>query len=134
MSPKEIHDDFIKTFGDGSPSYSTVKKWASEFKRRRRAWRIMIGLGVELVHSLIMYDRRINLHDIAGQIGISVGAVQSIFINLRDFQCLSYRMLTKDQKKSRLDISKYVLSLFLSREGDGCLLGKPSGRYRGGFS
>ena len=33
MSPKEIHDDFIKTIGDEFPSYSTVKKWAAEFRR-----------------------------------------------------------------------------------------------------
>ena len=34
--------------------------------------------NVELVCGLIMYDRRISLRDIAKQIGISSGAVQSI--------------------------------------------------------
>ena len=34
ISPKEIHYDFIKTLGDESPSYSMVKKWAAEFRRR----------------------------------------------------------------------------------------------------
>ena len=33
MPPKEIHEDFIETLGKESPSYSTVKKWAAEFKR-----------------------------------------------------------------------------------------------------
>ena len=37
MSPKEIHDDFIKTIGDEFPSNSTVKKWAAEFRRGRKS-------------------------------------------------------------------------------------------------
>ena len=37
---------------------------------------------IELVHSLIMCDRRRSLHDIARQIGISFGAVQSILTDI----------------------------------------------------
>ena len=33
--PKEIQADFIKTVGNESPSYNTVKKWAAEFRRGR---------------------------------------------------------------------------------------------------
>jgi TusA-related sulfurtransferase len=29
---KEIHSEFIKVYGDSSPSFSTIKKWAAEFK------------------------------------------------------------------------------------------------------
>ena len=36
MTPKEIHEDFMKTLGNESP-YSTVKKWAAEFKRGRES-------------------------------------------------------------------------------------------------
>ena len=75
MSPKKINDNFIKTLGDESPSYSTVKKWAVEFRR----WREGIegdersgslneanaDKNVELVHSLITCDRRRSLRDIA---------------------------------------------------------------------
>ena len=64
--------------------------------------------------SLIMCDRR-SLRDIAGQIGISLGAVQSILNNILGMSKVSARwvprMLTKDQK-SRHDISKYLLSLY----------------------
>ena len=35
MPPKEIHEDFLQTLGKESLSYSTVKKWAAEFKRGR---------------------------------------------------------------------------------------------------
>ena len=64
-----------------------------------------------------MCDRRRSLHDIARQIGMSFGAVQSILNNILGMSKVSARwvpiMLTKDHKKSRLDISnKYLLSLY----------------------
>ena len=37
MSPKEIHDNFIKIFEDESPSYSMVKKWAADFRSGRES-------------------------------------------------------------------------------------------------
>ena len=37
MTPKEIHEDMVKTLDDDSPSYSTIKKWAAEFKRGRES-------------------------------------------------------------------------------------------------
>ena len=33
LTPNEIHSKFIKVYGDSSPSFSTIKKWATEFKR-----------------------------------------------------------------------------------------------------
>ena len=33
MKTKEIHDDMVKTLGEDSPCYSTVKKWVAGFKR-----------------------------------------------------------------------------------------------------
>ena len=45
MSHKEIHEDFMETLEKESPSYSTVRKWAAEFKRRERALMMMDGLA-----------------------------------------------------------------------------------------
>ena len=38
MPPNEIHENFMKTLGKESPSYSTVKKWAAEFKIGRESF------------------------------------------------------------------------------------------------
>ena len=76
MSLKAIHDDFIKNLRDASSSYSTLKKLAAEFRRERanievydwsvRPKRASTDENVELVHSLIMCDRRKKrLRDIA---------------------------------------------------------------------
>jgi len=33
LTPNEIHSKFIEVYGDSSPSFSTIQKWASKFKR-----------------------------------------------------------------------------------------------------
>jgi histone-lysine N-methyltransferase SETMAR len=35
LTPNEIHSKSIKVYGDSPPSFSTIKKWAAEFKRGR---------------------------------------------------------------------------------------------------
>ena len=35
LTPNEIHSKFIRVYGDPSPSFSIIKKWAAEFKRGR---------------------------------------------------------------------------------------------------
>jgi hypothetical protein len=35
LTPNEINSKFLKVYGDPSPSFSKVKKWAAEFKRGR---------------------------------------------------------------------------------------------------
>jgi len=32
LMPNEIHSKFIEFYGDSSTSFSTIKKWAAEFK------------------------------------------------------------------------------------------------------
>ena len=100
-----------------------VKKWAAELRRGRESLEdykqsacpkeATTDKNVELVHNLIMCDRRTSLCDTARQIGICFGTVQS---TLTDILGMSGRwvprMLTKDLKNSRLCISKYLLSLY----------------------
>jgi hypothetical protein len=35
LTTNEIHSKFIKVYVDSSPSFSTIKKWAAEFKHGR---------------------------------------------------------------------------------------------------
>ena len=35
LTPNEIHSKFIKVYGNSCPSFSTIPKWAAEFKRGR---------------------------------------------------------------------------------------------------
>ena len=35
LTPNESHPKFTKVYGDSSASFSTIKKWAVEFKRGR---------------------------------------------------------------------------------------------------
>ena len=37
MSPKEIHMTSLKLFAHESPSYSSPKKWAAEFRKVRES-------------------------------------------------------------------------------------------------
>jgi transposase len=34
----KIHSKFVKFYGDSYPSFSTIKKWAAEFKRGRTSF------------------------------------------------------------------------------------------------
>ena len=98
MSWKEILDKFIKTIGDESPSNSTLKKWAAEFRRRRERMEDYERSGHpkeatmdennDLMHSLIMCDRR-SLHDIAGQTGMFGSSSVCLDQYLRNVQGLS---------------------------------------------
>jgi histone-lysine N-methyltransferase SETMAR len=126
MSPKEIHEDFMDTLGKESPSYSTLKKWAAEFKRGResigddeRPGRPKDATNdetAEAVHDLVMCDRRRDLRSIAREVGISFGSVQAILTDVYGMSKVSTRwvprQLTDDQKRTRLDISRYILSCY----------------------
>ena len=53
MPPKEIHEDFMETLVTESPFYSTVNKWAAEYKRGERALKMMDGLAAQNMPSLM---------------------------------------------------------------------------------
>ena len=85
MSPNEIHEDFMEILWNKFPSYSTVKKWAAEFKRGResieddgrsgRPKDAIADENVKVVHTLVMCDRMRDLRSIVSEVGIGFGAV-----------------------------------------------------------
>ena len=80
LTPNEINSKFIKVYGDSSPSLSTIKKWAAEFKRGRTSLEDDPREGrpksattpeiIEQVQDVILDDRRMKVREIAETIGI----------------------------------------------------------------
>ena len=70
---------------------------------------------------MVMCDRGRDLRSIASEVGISFGAVQSILTVLGLSKVKAKwipRMLTDDQKRTRLDISRYLFSCYEDHAGD----------------
>jgi len=74
LRPKEIHSKFIKVYGDSSPSFWTIKKWAAEFKRGRTSLEDDPREGrpkcappetTEQVHDMVLDDRKMEVREIA---------------------------------------------------------------------
>jgi len=69
LTPNKIHSKFIKVYGDFSPSFSTIKKWAAQFKRGRtsleddpregRPKNATTSEIIEQVHDMVLDDWRI---------------------------------------------------------------------------
>jgi transposase len=81
LTPNKTHSKFIKVYGDCSASFSTIKKWAAEFKRGRTSLEDDPLEGrpksattpdiIEQVHDMVLDDRRMKVREIAETIGIS---------------------------------------------------------------
>jgi transposase len=81
LTPNEIHSKFIKVYGDSSTSFSTITKWAAEFKRGRTSREVDPREGrpktatpqeiIEQVHDILLDNLWIKLHEISETIGIA---------------------------------------------------------------
>jgi len=75
LTPNKIYSEFIKVYGDSSSSFSTIKKWAAEFKRGRTNLegdpregppkRVATPEIIEEVHDMVLDDRRMKVREIA---------------------------------------------------------------------
>jgi transposase len=105
MSHTEIHEDFIDTIRKESPSYSTLKTWAAEFKTGRAGIKDDERPGrqkeatnyesAEAVHDLVMCDRRQDLRSIAWEVSISFGSVQAILTDVYGISKVSARWVPR---------------------------------------
>jgi len=81
LTPNKIHSKFIKVYGDSSPSFSTIKKWAAEFKHGHTSIEDDPREGhlksattpeiIEQVHNMVLDNRWMKVRVIAENIGIS---------------------------------------------------------------
>lgn len=126
MSTKDIHSDLVEALGDSAPPYSTVARWAKEFKlgrtstedehREGRPSTSSTEDNVKKVEDVVLADRRVTIRHVAEVTGISYGSVQRILVNELHMKKVSARwvpkMLNDEQKKKRVDISKANLEKF----------------------
>jgi histone-lysine N-methyltransferase SETMAR len=132
LTSNEIHSKFIKLFGDSSPSFSTIKKWAAKFKRGRtsleddrhegRSKSATTPAIIEQVHNMVLDDRRMKVREIAETVGISKESVGYILHEELDMKMLCARwvphLLTADQKHTRMEISEQSLERFNKNKTD----------------
>jgi len=132
LTPHEIHSKFINVYGDSSPSFSTIKKWAAEFKRGRTSLEDDPREGrpkstttpeiIEQVHDMVLDDRRIKVREIAETIGISKERVGYILHKELDMKklCAGWvpRLVTADQKRTCMKISEQCLERFNKNKTD----------------
>ncbi|KAM3914022.1 histone-lysine N-methyltransferase SETMAR-like [Leptodactylus fuscus] len=125
MSTKDIHSDLVETLGDSSPPYSTVACWAKEFKLGRTSTEDEHREGCPSTSltednvkkvEVVLADKRVTIRHVARVTGISYGSIQRILTNELHMRKVSARwvprMLTDEQKKKRVDISRANLKKF----------------------
>jgi histone-lysine N-methyltransferase SETMAR len=117
---------FIKVYGDSSPSFSTIKKWAAKFKLGHTSLKNDPREGhpksattpeiIEQVHDMLLDDWRMKVHEIVQTISISKERVEYILHEELDMKKLCARwvprLLTADQKCTRMKISEQCLEFF----------------------
>jgi len=124
LTPKEIHSKFLQVCGDSSPSFSTIKKWAAKFKCGRtsieddtREGRPKSATTPEIseqVHGMVLDDWRII--DISKE---RVGYILHEDLDMKKL-CTRWvpRLLTADQKRTRMKISEQCLERFNKNKTD----------------
>jgi histone-lysine N-methyltransferase SETMAR len=100
LMPKEIHSKFIKV-GGGLFWFSTIKKWAAEFKRGRTSLEDDPREGrpesattpeiIEQVHDMLLDDQQMKVREIAETIGTSKERVGYILHEELDMKKLCAR-------------------------------------------
>jgi len=112
---KEIHAILKETLAKHAPSFAPVRNWVAQFKhgdfsisvapRPGRPKTVTTPEIIDLIHELILVDRRISAISIAEQLGISRERVGSIIHEDLDMRKLSAKWAPKclnaDQKRQR---------------------------------
>jgi histone-lysine N-methyltransferase SETMAR len=88
LMPNEIYLKFTKVYEDSSPLFSTIKKWAAEFKRGRTSLEDDPREGrpksattpeiIEQMHDMVLDDWWIKVREIVETVGISKECVKYI--------------------------------------------------------
>jgi len=113
-------------YGDPLPSMKTLRYWFNEFKhgctsifdekRPGHPADVVTEEIVGKVHDIILADRRTKVREVAEAVGISYGTEINILHDKLSIRKVSARwvprLLTVDNKRMRLSMSKQCLDLF----------------------
>jgi len=124
--PQEIFDRMGNVYGTSAPCYTTVKKWAAEFKRGRQSLEDDPRAGrpvevtthemCEAVERVVLENRRVKVTEIAERTNISVGSVETIIHEHLGMRKVSARwvprLLTPDMKHRRVECCQELLTRF----------------------
>lgn len=125
-TPSKIKEELDAVYGDCAPSFTTVKFWAAEFKRGRtslgddersgRPKTATMDDNIAEIHQIVLDNRRVKVREIAEAMSMSKERVCYVLNEDLGMRKLSARwvprLLTLDQKRVRMNISKALLAQF----------------------
>ncbi|XP_076069212.1 histone-lysine N-methyltransferase SETMAR-like [Oratosquilla oratoria] len=131
-SARQIHDEMKIVYGDDCLSHDTVVKWKRNFQtghmpltdepRTGRPSLTNSATTVNKVEDLILEDRRVTIHVIKHEPGLSYGSVWKIIHDELYMSKVSARwvprLLTPLQRQTRRDLSRQMLTLLEQDEED----------------
>lgn len=125
FTTEQVNQDLRNTLGVHALPYSTVARWCAEFKRGRtstnddpRSGRPATSVSEEIikkVEKIVLADRRVTVRFVAEELKISIGSIFNIIHDHLGMRKVSARwvprMLTDEQKRDRVRISRRCLKL-----------------------
>jgi histone-lysine N-methyltransferase SETMAR len=119
-------------YGDSSPSYSTVKEWAKQFRlgresieddpRQGRPAEAVTDESIKIVKKEVLQDRRLKTKELAARCGLSKTSVLRILHERLGMNKISARwvpkLLSAVQKDQRVSCCTTFLTLCEGREKD----------------
>ena len=120
---QETFHEIKETYGDDAPSYDLVKLWHRDFKHGRKSAETtprpshppsaIDEASVSQVEAAILEDRHMTIRQIAQEIKISTGSVETIIYDHLHMHKVSARwiprLLTPFQKQERAECSRMIL-------------------------
>lgn len=124
-TPKHIKQRLDNVYGDSSPSYSTVKKWAKCFRlgqesledveRPGRPIEVITPQQISIIEELVLEDRRLKVKELAVITNISETSIRRILHDHLHMNKISARwvprLLSALQRERRVECARSFLNL-----------------------
>lgn len=128
----ETKKSLEKYYGDSGPSIKMIHKWFTDFRcgrtstvdadRPGRPVEVTTPEMITKIHDIVLNDRRVKVREIADIVSISDERVRNILHSYLEMKKLSARwvprLLTVDQKRTRVTISEECLAKFRLNKKD----------------